>query len=356
MTLRGIAREVQDFPATVFFCVLWIVVFVAMIGSQFADGVHPPWLNLILLGVPAGHPFGDLALADINQGEVWRLVTSTFVHYSVAHFALNLLAFYQLGTLVESWYGTHQFIMIYGLTGGGGNLISVGIRYWNRSSPYVHSGGGSVVLMGLVALCAVVGLRSRTHMGKWLGWQMVFFLGVAALLGVLLPRFLDNWGHLGGALVGFALGLAHPTLLRVASRPSAWGPGVVAGFVIAACGAAQVADDRREGPARQEQVVLRLAIMEQAFLIQPRTGGRFIDPQGLLARLDNLGIETALDSQTRSDLILLRRLARTGSGPFPTADTPLEFEQRLTRMYKQVHRQLAIERNKLVQQRHRRKV
>ncbi len=60
MTLRGIAREFQDFPATVFFCMLWIVVFVAMIGSQFAEGVHPHWMNLLFLGVNAGHRFGDL--------------------------------------------------------------------------------------------------------------------------------------------------------------------------------------------------------------------------------------------------------------------------------------------------------
>jgi len=355
MTLRGIAREFKDFPATVFFCMLWIVVFVAMIGSQFAEGVHPPWLNLMLLGVNAGHRFGDLALQDINQGEVWRLVTSTFVHYSVAHIALNLLAFYQLGTLLESWYGTHQFIMIYGLTGGGGNLISVWIRYRNGSSPHVHSAGGSVVIMGLVALCAIAGLRSRTHLGKWLGWQMVFFLFVTALLGIAFPRFLDNWGHLGGALVGSALGLAHRRLLRLASRPSAWGPGVVVGFVIAACGVAQVVDDRREAPARQEQVVLRLAILGQVFQHHPRAGGRFIDPKALLGRLDKLGIETALDTQTRSDLIVLRRLARLEQGQIDSADIPFEFEQRLIRMFKQVHRKYVIERSKLFQQRRRRK-
>jgi membrane associated rhomboid family serine protease len=328
---------------------VWIVVFVAMIGSQFADGVHPAWLNLVLLGVNAGHRFGDLALADINQGEVWRLVTSTFVHYSVVHIALNLLAFYQLGTLLESWYGTNQFIMIYGVTGGAGNLISVCIRYGNRSSPQAHSAGGSVVIMGLVALCAVAGLRSRTHMGKRLGWLMVFCMVVTALLGILLPRFLDNWGHLGGALVGFAMGLAHPRFLRLAFRPSAWGPGVVVGFVIAACGVAQVVDDRREAPTRQEQVVFRLEILEQAFLHHPRVPGRFIDPQALLARLDNLGIETALDSRTRSDLIVLRRLARLAPSQIDSADISLEFEKRLIQMFKQVHHKLVIERSKLFQ-------
>jgi membrane associated rhomboid family serine protease len=349
MTLRGIAREFQDFPATVFICMVWIMVFVTMIGSQVADGVPPAWLNLMLLGINAGHRFGDLALTDINQGEVWRLVTSTFVHYSVVHIAVNLFAFYQLGTLLESWYGTHQFIMIYCVTGGGGNLISVCIRYWNRSSPHAHSGGGSVVLMGLVALCAIAGFRSRTHMGKRLGWLMVISMVVTALLGIVLPRYLDNWGHLGGAVVGFAMGLGHPRFLRLASRPSAWGTGVVAGFVIAVCGVAQVVDDRREAPARQEQVVFRLEVLEQAFQYHPRTPGRFIDPQALLGRLDSLGIETVLDSGTRSDFMALRRRARLAQGQIDSADIPFEFEKQLIQMFKQVHRKLVIERSKLFQ-------
>ena len=355
MTLRGIAREVHDFPATSFFCILWIVVFAAMIGSQYAEGVHPHWMNLMLMGVNAGHRFGDLALEDINRGEVWRLVMSTFVHYSVAHIALNLLAFYQLGTLLESWYGTHQSVMIYGLTGGGGNLISIWIRYWNGSSPRSPSAGGSVVIMGLVALCAVAGLQSHTKMGKRLGWLMVFFMVLTAVLGVVLPRFfnlhLDNWGHLGGALVGAALGLAHRRLLRLASRPSAWGPGVVAGFVIAACGAAQLIADRLEAHPPQAQVVDRLGRLEQDLHRRPGRQGSLSDPQVLLARLADHGIETFLDQGTLADFRVLRFLFQPGIARHLSIDQAREMNMRFNRVAEHIHRAYRIEWGKLWLQR-----
>src|SRR5207248_1102103 len=79
----------------------------------------------------------------------WRLVTCNFVHYSLIHIGLNLLAMYQLGTLVESWYGSSQLVLIYGLTGAGGNLVSALIRYGIGSNRAVHSGGGSGVILGL---------------------------------------------------------------------------------------------------------------------------------------------------------------------------------------------------------------
>ena len=61
--------------------------------------------------------------------------------------------------------------------------------------------------MGLIGLGAVVGWRSRTARGNDLGWQMVKALGITGLLGIAFPRYIDNWGHAGGAIAGAALGL-----------------------------------------------------------------------------------------------------------------------------------------------------
>jgi membrane associated rhomboid family serine protease len=304
-------------------------------------------LNLTVLGVNAGHRFGDLALDDINQGEVWRLITSTFVHYSVLHIALNLLAFYQLGTLLESWYGTHQLITIYGFTGGGGNLISILIRYGNGSSPHVRSGGGSVVIMGLVALCAVAGLRSRTPTGKWLGWQMVFFMFLTAVLGIALPRYLDNWGHLGGAVVGAGFGFAHRKLLRLVSRPSAWAPGVVVGFVMVACGFAQVIVDRLEAPFRQEQVVDKLAALEAVLHRRAAPGTRTSDPRFLIQRLTDLKIETILEPDTVTDFRVLCTLIQSRGPRLPAEIGHREINVRFARVIEEIHRKYLAEWSRL---------
>jgi membrane associated rhomboid family serine protease len=252
MTLRTLAREIRDYPATAFFALAWLLIFGAMAAHWACTDPSPRLWRFLVLGINEGHRFGDLTVTELRRGDYWRLITCNFVHFSVIHIALNLLAFYLLGTLVESWYGSPQFIMIYGLTGGLGNLVSAMIRVAIGANPNIHSGGGSVVIMGLIGLCAVVGWRSRTPMGSDLGWQMSKALGLTGLLGIAFPGYIDNWGHAGGALVGFFLGFLHRLFLRQYHRPSAWGLGVMMSLVIGACGVAQIVADRREGRFRDE--------------------------------------------------------------------------------------------------------
>jgi rhomboid protease GluP len=332
MTLRTLAREIKDYPATALFSLIWILVFAAMVAVRLRDEPSPGWWRFLVLGIGDAHRFGDLTLRDLGRGEIWRLITSTFVHYSVIHIVLNLLAFYLLGTLVESWYGAPQFILIYGLTGGLGNLVSALIRYAIGSSPSVHSGGGSVVIMGLIGLCAVMGWRSRTAMGSDLGWQMSKALGLTGLLGIAFPRYIDNWGHAGGALVGFPLGLMHRWFLRQYSRPTAWGMGSATALVIAGCALAQVNADRREAPLRR-QAILRAELNAREIAYRNlRAAPAFLDqkeadPRLLVSALDV--IAGVLDrGATRSAYRRLRELAAATATRALTESEKAEFKRR----------------------------
>jgi membrane associated rhomboid family serine protease len=268
--LRNLAADFKEYPATMAFCALWVLVFAAMFVEDLAAGrIRTP--DQVLFGtLSGGHRFGDMTVPELFGGEPWRAVTSTFVHYNVLHIGMNLYGMYLLGSMVESWYGPWQSVAIYTAIGGGGNLLSGLIRRglamippihsgagWLgdlllglvgrvfRTDPAIHSGGGSTVVLGLVALCAVVGWRSRTRFGDYLRAQMVGVLVLTALLGVISPM-IDNWGHAGGATVGAAVGFAHRRLFRVAHRPIARLAGALAALVLVSCGAAQVRDDLRE--------------------------------------------------------------------------------------------------------------
>ena len=134
MTFRTVAREVRDFPATACFSLIWILVFVA--GRRDPDRQQPaPACGSSSCGHGRRSRFGDLTLLELRRGEIWRVITCTFIHYSVLHIALNLLAFYLLGTLVESWYGSPRFIFIYGMTAGLGNLVSARNSLHDRFGP-----------------------------------------------------------------------------------------------------------------------------------------------------------------------------------------------------------------------------
>jgi membrane associated rhomboid family serine protease len=250
---RTILREIRDYPATAVFSASWIAVFVAMVWLQFYQHSPPTWWRFVVLGIGGGDRFGDLTLRGLERGQVWRLMTCTFVHYSVVHLSLNLVAFYLLGTLIESWYGSSQLILVYGLTGGGGNLLSALTRHALGSDPNSHAGGGSVVVMGLIGLCAVVGWRSRTARGSDLGWQMTKALGITVVIGIALRPYIDNWGHAGGTIVGLALGLFHRVFLRRYAGPRAWGTGVLMALVIGGCVLAQYRLDRTQSPIRRDE-------------------------------------------------------------------------------------------------------
>jgi membrane associated rhomboid family serine protease len=282
MTLRTLSREIKDYPATACLSLAWFVVFVGMVSSWLRADAAPTWWRFLIMGVD-GHRFGDLTLRELFQGQVWRVITCSFVHMSVLHLGLNLLAFYLLGTLLESWYGTPQFIFIYVVTGGVGNLLSALFRHAIGSNPNVHSGGGSVVIMGLVGLCAMAGWRSRTERGSDMGWQMTKAIGITALLGIAFHRYIDNWGHAGGAIVGLVAGLFHRVFIRQYHRPAAWGLGVGATFILLASGLAQVSADRREAPARSElrDYVERIAYDDanRSMGIVALLGERLVDPR-----------------------------------------------------------------------------
>jgi rhomboid protease GluP len=255
--LHWLRRDFRDYPATMTICALWIVVYAAMLATAVSHGEVASWRGW-LLGTPAGERFGDMSLRDLARGQYWRVLTSTFVHYGLVHLAMNLFGMYQLGSLLEEWYGSWQILALYVVIGAGGNAVSADIRQTLGSAPNVHSGGGSTVLLGFVGLCAVVGWRSRTRMGDFLRKQMVAILAYTALLGVALPLvsyfvpvpLIDNWGHAGGALVGALVGFAHRWLERQQGRRRAVWAGAAGMVVLAACAGLQWRTDRAEAPRR----------------------------------------------------------------------------------------------------------
>ncbi len=273
---RWLFREFRDYPATMTICALWIFIYVAMLLTQYTQG-PPPTFRAWVLGTRGGDQFGDMTLQYLAQGQVWRTLTSTFVHYGLVHLAMNLFGMYQLGSLIEEWYGPWQTLALYVLIGTGGNALSALARYETGSHPAVHSGGGSTVLIGFVALCAVVGWRARTRIGDFLRGQMVAILIYTALLGLVLPLFnylvrvpsIDNWGHACGAIVGGIFGFAHRWLERHAKSAFARWAGGAAVVLLLTATIAQGHEARvqraRERVAQRQQTLRSLSVVEALY-------------------------------------------------------------------------------------------
>jgi membrane associated rhomboid family serine protease len=241
-------------------CTSWIIVYAAMLWMAVAHGELGTW-RAWLLGTPMfSERFGDLTLRDLASGQVWRVLTATFVHFGFVHLAMNLFMLYHLGSLIEDWYGPWQTVSLYVLVGAGGNALSALIRHVLGSAPNVHSGGGSTVVLGFVSFLAIVGWRERTRTGDFLRSQMVAILVYTALLGLALPLvnyfvttpLIDNWAHAGGAIVGALAGSTEPLLVRNARNRLARWAGQGSALILVAAALAQWGHDRADAPRRAE--------------------------------------------------------------------------------------------------------
>ena len=146
-----------------------------------------------------GANVGPLTLS----GEWWRLVTSMFLHGSLLHIAFNMLALWQVGTLVERTFGSMRFVALYMIAGVCGSLASV---LWN---PQVNSVGASGAIFGILG--GLLAFIRRENSGvpptivKELRASALPFLLFNLTAGFLYPHT-DNAAHLGGLVGGFLAG------------------------------------------------------------------------------------------------------------------------------------------------------
>src|SRR5688572_28898973 len=135
---------------------------------------------------------GGLFGPFVADGEVWRLVTSGFLHSGLLHLGFNMLILWQLGTMIEPAIGRLKFAIIYFvsmLCGSFGALLL---------SPNAFTVGASGAVFGLMA-AAVVVMRSRGIDPMASGLPM--WIGLNLAITFVIPG-ISIGGHLGGLIGG----------------------------------------------------------------------------------------------------------------------------------------------------------
>lgn len=152
-----------------------------------------------LLGGTNQHEI-DLALSQvfIRDGQWWRLVTAGFLHFGLLHIAMNMILLYQLGQILEPALDRGRFVLLYFAALLGGSVGALAL------SPNALTGGASGAVFGLMA-AAAVGLQQRgiNPMRTGIGATLVLNL----VITFTIPG-ISVGGHMGGALMGAAVGFA----------------------------------------------------------------------------------------------------------------------------------------------------
>jgi len=133
------------------------------------------------------------------EGEFWRLLTPALLHSSIVHIAFNMYALFILGRRLESIHGHWRFLLLYLLSGFGGNVLSFVLSSY-------PSLGSSTAIFGLLAAEGVFIFQNRRLFGQRsqaMLSNVLVILFINLLIGFSPGTNIDNFGHLGGLLAGF---------------------------------------------------------------------------------------------------------------------------------------------------------
>ncbi len=148
---------------------------------------------------------GAVSVPLVVQGEIWRLLASTFLHYGFLHLALNMVGLYLFGPFVERFLGGWRYLTVY-LLAGSGAAGAVVLREMLRGSGalLVGASGG---IMGLVGATAYPMLRGwvsdRSRPARAQLSRIVLILGLQTIFDVSIPE-VSFMAHFCGMLFGFA--------------------------------------------------------------------------------------------------------------------------------------------------------
>ncbi|WP_144276259.1 rhomboid family intramembrane serine protease [Demequina sp. NBRC 110053] len=139
----------------------------------------------------------------IDVGTEWyRWVTAGFIHFSLLHIGMNMLALWQLGQVLEPALGRWRFVGLYA-----GSLLgsSAAVEIIGTGGTLTAVGGASGAIFGLLAAYGIILKRLRLPYTQILVIAAIF-IG-APLVSDLIPGFgffagLSWQGHLGGAIAG----------------------------------------------------------------------------------------------------------------------------------------------------------
>jgi membrane associated rhomboid family serine protease len=184
--VRGVGRQegFAQSPATYVLIALNVIVFLIEIATG-TGGLSGGGLSQFMIDFGLYGPF-------VAEGELYRLVTSGFLHADFIHLGFNMLLLFFLGRLLEPALGTPRFVVLYFaslLAGSFGALLV---------EPDAVTVGASGAVYGLAG---AVFIMARGRGMEALAGQIGFLIVFNLIFSFVAPR-ISVGGHVGGLIGG----------------------------------------------------------------------------------------------------------------------------------------------------------
>ena len=182
---------------------LTFVLIVICVGVFILSRLSPDanlWVNLFITDPTGGGSYArGSMLEEIRHGQVWRLVTPIFIHFSVLHILFNMLWLRDLGSMIEGRQSSrHLAILVLGVA------VVSNLAQFYFSGP--NFGGMSGVVYGLLGY---IWMRGKYDPGSGLFLHpttvtMMLIWLVACYTGLLGQ--VANTAHAAGLVMGVVWG------------------------------------------------------------------------------------------------------------------------------------------------------
>ncbi|MFD2255165.1 rhomboid family intramembrane serine protease [Luteolibacter algae] len=183
------------------------------------------WLLILNLGIY----FTDLLFLDhsirnefaftihsaVHERRIWEFVTFQFIHGSVGHVVFNCIGLYFFGPWMERWWGAVRFTSFYLISGIGGALFYMLLKYIHVLPSVTDTSGlvgASAGIYGILVGVAMIAPNLRVSLlfpPVTLSIKQMALALMAISIGSIVFKIGGNEGgeagHMGGAIVGFLL-------------------------------------------------------------------------------------------------------------------------------------------------------
>ncbi len=216
-------------PVTIALIIACVAAFIAQVaGGMGMTNGSPAGTVTVDFGLIGWRPISINQAIGVGEGEYYRILTGGFLHSGLIHLAINMLALFFLGALLERAMGGWRFAGIFFVSLLGGSLGALLL------SPQDLTVGASGAVFGLMAAGFI---EARDRGLNDIASQIGFYVVINLVFTFSVPN-ISVGGHLGGMVAGGVLTLLLAQLRR--SRGSGAQP-VEIGAIVAMGAALAVA-------------------------------------------------------------------------------------------------------------------
>ena len=164
-------------------------------------------VNVLMFALQTVVPGFERALVlqsyAVADGDLYRMLTSAFLHYGAAHILFNMWALYVVGPPLEAALGRLRFIGLYALSALGGSVL-----VYLLSSPNALTAGASGAIFGLFGATFVIGKRLNMDV-RWVMILIAINLAFTFVIPLVSSQNISWQGHIGGLVTGAAVAAAY---------------------------------------------------------------------------------------------------------------------------------------------------